>query len=49
MEGKAVYNDLRKVKEIKDVIPQTLNPKPEDYLENYIDTNDLDYRNTIKA
>lgn len=48
-EGNAVYNDLRKAKEAKEVIPQTLSSKPEDYLENYIDVNDLDYHNAIKA
>ena len=46
-EGNAVYNDLRKAKEAKEVIPQTLSSKPEDYLESYIDTNDLDYHNTV--
>lgn len=48
-EGNAVYNDLRKSKEAKELIPQTLNSKPEDYLENYVDTNDLDYHNAMKA
>ena len=48
-EGNAVYNDLRKAKESKELIPQTLNSKPEDYLENYVDTNDLDYHNAMKA
>ena len=48
-EGNAVYNDLRKAKEAKELIPQTLNSKPEDYLENYVDTNDLDYHNAMKA
>ena len=47
-EGNAVYNDLRKAKEAKELIPQTLSSKPEDYLENYVDTNDLDYHNAIK-
>jgi DNA gyrase subunit A len=42
-EGVAIYNELRKIKEGKEVIPQTLNSKPEDYLENYVDTKDLDY------
>ena len=48
-EGNAVYNDLRKAKESKEIIPQTLNSKPEDYYESYVDTNDLDYHNAIKA
>jgi len=39
-EGKAIYNELRKAKESKEVIPQTLNSKPEDYLENYVDLVD---------
>jgi DNA gyrase subunit A len=46
-EGKAVYNDLRKAKEAGELIPQTLNSKPEDYLENYVDTHDLDYHKKI--
>ncbi|MDD4381961.1 MAG: DNA gyrase subunit A, partial [Candidatus Dojkabacteria bacterium] len=31
-EGNAVYNELRKTKESKEIIPQTLNPHPENYL-----------------
>jgi DNA gyrase subunit A len=48
-EGKAVYNELRKAKELKEVTPQTLNPNPEHYLENYVDTQELDYMNEINA
>ncbi|PKN02987.1 DNA gyrase subunit A [Candidatus Dojkabacteria bacterium HGW-Dojkabacteria-1] len=46
-EGVAIYNELRKIKESKEIIPRTLNSKPEDYLENYVDTNDLDYQKSI--
>ena len=42
-EGKAIYNELRKAKESKEITPQTLNPTPEDYLENYVDTKEIDY------
>jgi DNA gyrase subunit A len=48
-EGNAIYNELRKKKEAGEIIPRTLNSKPEDYLENYIDTSDLDYIEKIKA
>ncbi len=47
-EGTAIYNELRKAKESKEVIPQTLNSKPEEYLENYVDTNSLDYKKDIQ-
>lgn len=46
-QGQAIYNELRKNKESKEIIPQTLNPHPEDYLENYIDKNNLEYQNAI--
>ena len=46
-EGKAVYNDLRKKKEAKEEIPETLNPKPTDYLENYISKDDLNLQHHI--
>lgn len=46
--GKAVYNELRKAKESKEVIPQTLNDKPADYFENYVDTKELDYDEKIE-
>lgn len=46
--GKAVYNELRKAKESKEVIPQTLNDKPSDYFENYIDTKELNYDEKIE-
>lgn len=48
-EGNAVYNQLRKEKEAGEIIPRTLNSKPEDYLENYVNTNDLEYKAKIKA
>lgn len=48
-EGKAVYNELRKTKELKEVTPQTLNSNPEHYLENYVDTDELDYLDEIHA
>jgi len=41
--GKAVYNELRKAKEKKETIPQTLNDKPEDFFENYVNRKSLDY------
>lgn len=47
-EGVAIYNELRKAKEAKEIIPRTLSSKPEDYLENYVDTNDLDYHKSIE-
>ena len=37
-EGKAINNELRKAKELKEVTPQTLNSNPEHYLENYVNT-----------
>jgi len=47
-EGIAIYNELRKTKESTEVIPQTLNSKPEDYLENYVDTKSLEYQKDIQ-
>lgn len=47
-EGNAIYNELRKAKESKEVIPQVLNSKPEDYIENYVDTKVLDYHTSIE-
>ncbi len=47
-EGTAIYNELRKAKESKEVIPQTLSSKPEDYLESYVNTNDLEYSKAIE-
>ena len=46
-EGTAIYNELRKAKEAKEIIPQTLSSKPEEYLESYVNTNDLDYQKSI--
>jgi DNA gyrase subunit A len=48
-EGNAIYNELRKAKELKEVTPQTLNSNPEHYLENYVDTDELDYLDEIHA
>lgn len=48
-EGKAIYNELRKAKELKEVTPQTLNSNPEHYLENYVDTKEVDYMDEINA
>ncbi len=48
-EGNAIYNELRKTKEAGEIIPRTLNSKPEDYLENYVDTNDLAFLEKIKT
>jgi DNA gyrase subunit A len=48
-EGKAIYNELRKSKELKEVTPQTLNSTPEHYLENYVDTDEVGYMEEIKA
>lgn len=46
--GKAVYNELRKAKEKKEKIPQTLNDQPSDYFENYVNTKELDYLEKIE-
>lgn len=46
--GKAVYNELRKEKEAKEIIPQTLNSQPMDYLESYVDTSDINYQEKIE-
>jgi DNA gyrase subunit A len=46
--GNAVYNELRKAKEAKEIIPQTLNPQPADYLENYVNTSDINYPQEIE-
>jgi DNA gyrase subunit A len=48
-EGKAIYNELRKAKELKEVTPQTLNSNPEHYLENYVDTKEVDYMDEIQS
>jgi len=47
-EGKAIYNELRKAKESKEVTPQTLNATPEGYLESYVDTTSIEYTEQIK-
>jgi DNA gyrase subunit A len=48
-EGKAIYNELRKEKESKEVIPQTLSSKPENYLENYVNTKDIDFEKSMDS
>jgi len=45
--GNAVYNELRKKKESSERIPQTLNSKPADYFENYVNTANIDYQKDI--
>jgi len=47
LEVKAIYNELRLAREKLEKIPQTLNSKPESYLENYIDINTDDYKEKI--
>ena len=46
-EGVAVYNELRKKKESKEKIPTTLNSKPLDYLENYVEKDDITLQSNI--
>jgi DNA gyrase subunit A len=46
-EGQPIYNDLRKKKEAKEEIPSTLNSKPIDYLENYIEQDDINLQHKI--
>jgi DNA gyrase subunit A len=41
-KGNAIYNELRISREKGEKIPKTLNSKPIDYLENYINKNDED-------
>lgn len=51
-EGTAVYDELRKAREGTEDIPMTLESKPEDLLNNYINPNDLkrvERREEIKA
>lgn len=48
-EGKAIYNELRKNKESKEKIPTTLNSKPLDYLENYVEKDDINLQANIDA
>lgn len=40
-QGVSIYNELRKARESREKVPQTLNAKPENYLENYVDTKIL--------
>ena len=47
MGRNAVYNELRKNKESKEITPTLLNSKPLDYLENYVEHNDLTPYKTI--
>ena len=46
--GNAIYNELRKKKESKEKIPQVLNSKPMDYLENYVNISDIDFEKEIE-
>ena len=48
-EGVAIYNELRKKREASEIVPHTLNSKPEDYLENYVNTSNLDYKKDFDA
>ena len=47
-EGKAVYNELRKAREKGEKVPQTLNSKPEKYVENYVDLESPDYKEKVE-
>lgn len=47
-QGVSIYNELRKARESREKVPQTLNAKPENYLENYVDTKSLDYNKEIE-
>ena len=47
-QGVSIYNELRKARESREKVPQTLNAKPENYLENYVDTKSLDYSKEIE-
>ncbi len=40
--------NLEKARESREKVPQTLNAKPENYLENYVDTKSLDYNKEIE-
>ena len=46
--GNAIYNELRKKKEAREKIPQVLNSKPMDYLENYVNISDIDFEKEIE-
>lgn len=39
-EGKAIYDELRLSREKKELIPMTLQARPEEYLSNYVNQND---------
>ena len=47
-EGIAIHNELRKEKEKNETVPKTLNSKPQDYLENYVDTDRDNYEEEIQ-
>lgn len=47
-EGTALYNELRLKREKGEAIPKTLNSKPENYLENYVAENELNYDQMIE-
>ncbi len=46
--GNAVYNTLRKEREKGERIPQLLNSQPADFLENYINLNEVEYLEAIE-
>ncbi len=46
--GNAIYNELRIAKESKEKIPQVLNSKPADYLENYVNLSNIDFEKDIE-
>lgn len=47
-EGTALYNELRLKREKGEAIPKTLNSKPESYVENYVNENELNYDQMIE-
>jgi len=48
-EAKAIYNELRLKREKLEKTPQTLNSKPENYLENYANIENPDYVEKCKV
>ncbi|KKR06276.1 MAG: gyrase subunit A protein [candidate division WS6 bacterium GW2011_GWF2_39_15] len=48
-EGKAIYNELRLDREKGERIPMTLDPRPVDYLGNYINKYSLEYEKQREA
>ncbi len=47
-EGTAIYNKLRKKKEEGEDIPRVINGKPESLFENYIDSEDPEFKNKVQ-